>query len=75
MEYYIALDPTKDSEFISIGTDNQFGVFWSDTGLDYLYDIFNNHEELVDEIVIKDEKGKTYSILQFLDKLKGLKLR
>jgi hypothetical protein len=72
MEYFLIL---SEAEILPLGVDNKFGVFWSDSGMDYLYDIVDNKSHLINSINIKDEQNKTYSILQFLDKLKGLEIR
>jgi len=72
MEYFITFN---NKEFVSIGVDSGFGVFWSDTGFDILNEIVLNKKELIDKTIIKDEKNKNYTILKFLDKIERLKIR
>jgi len=79
MDYFIKLpsDTKQDLENDShlIGTDNMFGVFWAGEGWKTLEMIITKKPELAEHVEIITEKGKKYSIPQFLEKIEKLQIR
>ena len=59
----------------TLGEDNGFGVFWANRGLNVLMNAVDQQHSITEELVIKCERGKSYSIEEFLDKIKLLKVR
>ena len=74
MEYFVSFE-NKPNEYLSLGVDNRFGVFWADQGMTLLNTVVNSHPELIETILIKDEKGNEYSVLKFLDRIQKLQIR
>ena len=54
--------------------DESFGKFYTGNGFIALNNIINNEPELLQNIKIIDEQGKSYSITKFLDNIKKLKI-
>jgi len=80
MDYFIKLpgDTNKDLENDAnfLGNDNQFGIFWTGTGWNILSKmILEGKEDILVHIEIINEKGKSYSITQFLDIIRNLQIR
>ena len=78
MMYYI-LYPGND-EKDTINDINQLGeqsfkVFWAYKGFELLMKAVDQNHFLLKNFVIKDETGKRYSIEEFLDTIKPLKVR
>tara|TARA_R100001594_G_C4044809_1_gene263927 strand:+ start:2084 stop:2326 length:243 start_codon:yes stop_codon:yes gene_type:complete len=55
--------------------EQSFKVFWAGTGFDRLQRIIKEAPDVLDHIVIIDDKGKDYSVEDFLDKIKKLQVR
>ena len=79
MMYYILYPGNEESDTVNdinqLGEDNGFGVFWSYKGFELLMKAVKQNHFLLNNFVIKDETGKRYSIEEFLDKIKNLKVR
>ena len=79
MRYYILYPDNTEADTINdinqLGDDNGFGVFWASRGLNVLMNAVDQQHDILAHFVIKDEKGKGYSIEEFLDKIKSLKVR
>ena len=79
MRYYILYPGNEEADTINdinqLGDDNGFGVFWSCKGFELLMKAVDQNHFLLKNFVIKDERGKKYSIEEFLDKIKKLKVR
>jgi len=79
MIYYILYPGNTEADTINdinqLGDENGFGVFWASKGFNILMNAVEQDHSVLNEIVIKDEKGKGYSIEEFLDKIKKLKVR
>jgi hypothetical protein len=79
MRYYILYPGNTEDDTINdinqLGDDNGFGVFWANRGLNVLMNAVDQQHSITEELVIKDERGKSYSIEEFLDKIKSLKVR
>ena len=78
MMYYI-LYPGND-EHDTVNDINQLGessfnTFWAYKGFELLMKAVDQNHFLLKNFVIKDETGKRYSIEQFLDTIKPLKVR
>jgi len=79
MRYYILYPDNTEADTINainqLGDDNGFGVFWANRGLNVLMNAVDQQHSITEELVIKCERGKSYSIEEFLDKIKLLKVR
>ena len=79
MRYYILYPGDTEADTIKdinqLGDENGFGVFWTKRGFNVLMNAVEQHHSVLNHVVIKDEKGKEYSIEDFLDKIKKLKVR
>ena len=73
VEYYLIYN--NEDEPITIGTDNGFGVFWTDQGMTALMNMVDKHPEELVNVIIKTDKGKKFGITEFLEKIKNLKVR
>ena len=52
-----------------------FNTFHTEDGFKILINIVENHSDKLDDISIFDHKMKDYTIEEFLDKIKGLKVK
>lgn len=79
MTYYIMLpgDTEKDVHFDSnlLGENTGFGIFWAGAGLKILMGMVDNKPEMLPDVKIKTDKGKTLTVEEFLTQIKGLKVR
>tara|TARA_B100000287_G_C20505362_1_gene730859 strand:+ start:376 stop:609 length:234 start_codon:yes stop_codon:yes gene_type:complete len=74
MEYFL-LKPDRPDEYLSIGTDNGFGVFWADQGLTALMRIVDREPDKLPEVQIRTDKNEIISLSEFLERIKNLKVR
>ena len=78
-QYYLMMpgDTERDAylETNLLGEDNGFGVFWSGQGLKSLMGMIDTKPELLEVVKIKTDKNETLTISEFLDDIKGLKIR
>tara|TARA_R110002051_G_C8589295_1_gene478532 strand:+ start:117 stop:362 length:246 start_codon:yes stop_codon:yes gene_type:complete len=78
MQYFIKIlnDDTQDllNEKYLLG-DQSFKVFWAGTGFESLQRIISEAPDILDTICILDETGKDYTVEEFLDTIKKLKIR
>tara|TARA_R100001594_G_scaffold96338_1_gene130547 strand:+ start:492 stop:719 length:228 start_codon:yes stop_codon:yes gene_type:complete len=70
--YYITSD---DGGTMELGTDNGFGVFWTDQGMRVLMNIVNNHPERLSKTKILTQQGNEMTVGEFLEKIEKLKVR
>ncbi len=79
MRYYILYPNNTEADTVNdinqLGDDNGFGVFWANRGLNVLMNAVEQQHSITEHLIIKDEKAKSYSIEEFLDKIKSLKVR
>jgi|TARA_R100000084_G_C4628915_1_gene137274 hypothetical protein len=79
MRYYILYPDNTEADTVNdinqLGDENGFGVFWANRGFNILMEAVNQQHADLNHFVIKDEKGKQYSIEEFIDKIKTLKIR
>ena len=74
MEYYLIHKQQKDGQLL-IGTDNSFGVFWTDQGFSALTNLIQNKSEYLDSIEIRNSNNDIITIPNFLDIIVKLKVR
>jgi len=58
-----------------LGEDMGFGVFWGGSGLKVLMEIVDKNPEYLPQVIILDDRKNKLSVTQFLEKIKGLKVR
>ena len=79
MTYYIMLpgDSEKEVYFDSnlLGENTGFGVFWAGSGLKVLMEMVDKNPDMLPDVSIRTDKGKTLSVEEFLTQIKGLKVR
>ena len=74
MEYYL-IDKTQPEAYLTIGTDNGFGVFWADQGLQALMGILDKNPGKLSNVQIKTDQNHTLDISQFFEKIEKLQVR
>ena len=55
--------------------ESSFKVFWAGAGLKKLMWMVDKTPEMLPLVKIKDDKGKSYEVIEFLDEIKRLKVR
>jgi hypothetical protein len=77
MMYYILL-PDDTEEGVQYSTnvlgESSFKNFWAEQGLEILERLVNKYPDTLNEIKIKDEKSKDYTVDEFLDIIEKLNL-
>jgi hypothetical protein len=77
MRYFILL-PGDTEESVDFSTnilgEVSFKNFWADQGFGILVRLVEKYPDTLSEVVIKDEQSKSYSVEQFLEKIKNLKV-
>ena len=77
MRYFILL-PGDTEENVDFDTnilgEVSFKNFWADRGFEILVRLVEKYPDTWTEVTIKDEKNKTYSVEEFLDSIKSLKV-
>tara|TARA_B100001564_G_C20426657_1_gene572634 strand:- start:283 stop:525 length:243 start_codon:yes stop_codon:yes gene_type:complete len=75
--YYILL-PEDNEDDVDYSTnilgEISFKNFWTDQGFEILERLVNKYPDTLTEVKIKDEKNKNYSVEQFLEKIKDLRI-
>ena len=74
MDYFLVHND-QNNAYLTIGTDNGFGVFWADQGFEALTNLISKSPSYLEDIEIKNSQNKTESIPDFLEKVSKLKLR
>ena len=72
---YLLLHKEETDSYLTIGTDNGFGVFWADQGLKALMNIVENNPDRLINIEIKTDKNESLSVGEFLERIEKLKVR
>ena len=78
MQYFINIleDDNQDfSKEIYLLGEQSFKVFWAGTAFNKLQKMVTKHPDFIDGITILDDKGTTYSVEEFLDKIAKLQIR
>lgn len=77
MRYFILL-PGDTEESVDFSTnilgETSFKNFWADQGFEILVRLVEKYPDTLSEVTIKDEQSKSYSVEEFLDKIKKLKV-
>jgi len=78
MTFYLLMK--GDTEKDAINSTNtlgeiSFNTFHTEDGFKILMNIVENYPERLEEISIFDQKMRDYTIEEFLDKIKGLKVK
>ena len=78
MMYYILYPGNEEHDTVNdinqLG-ESSFKTFWAYKGFELLMKAVDQNHFLLKNFVIKDETGKRYSIEEFLDTIKPLKVR
>ena len=54
--------------------EREFGTFYPNKD-GWLHNMMNNHAEMLENYIILDEKGKKYTMTEFLDVVEKLKIK
>ena len=77
MMYYILL-PEDNEDDVDYSTnilgEISFKNFWTEQGFEILERLVDKYPDTLTEVKIKDEKNKNYSVEQFLEKIKDLRI-
>ena len=75
MMYYILFNE-RDEELWDQNTlgEESFGSFYTGLGFIALNNIINQEPEMLSFVKIKDERGKDYTVTEFLDKVEKWKI-
>ncbi len=77
MRYFILL-PDDSEEDVDYSTnilgEISFKNFWTEDGFEILVRLVDKYPDTLEQVRIKDEQNKNYSVEQFLDKIKNLKV-
>ena len=77
MRYFILLpeDTEEDVDYsTNILGEISFKNFWTEDGFEILVRLIDKYPDTLEQVRIKDEQNKNYSVEQFLDKIKNLKV-
>ena len=77
MTYYILLqdDITDDIQYsTNILGESSFKNFWVSQGFDILERMIHKYPDTLEQIKIKDEKSKEYTVEEFLEKVSKFNL-
>jgi len=74
MDYFLVHND-QNNAYLTIGTDNGFGVFWADQGLRALMNIVDKEPEKLTKVKIKTDQNHTLNVSEFLEKIDKLKVR
>lgn len=74
MEYLLVHNEDAKS-YLTIGTDNGFGVFWADQGMRALMNIVETQPDQLTSVKIKTDKNETLTVGEFLERIEKLKVR
>tara|TARA_B100000941_G_C28254496_1_gene423282 strand:+ start:230 stop:460 length:231 start_codon:yes stop_codon:yes gene_type:complete len=74
MYYILFNENTEDLWDQNTLGEESFGTFYTGLGFVALNNIIQREPELLSTIKIKDEKGESYSLTEFLDKVEKWKI-
>ena len=78
MQYFILFPEDTEKEVVfedNLLGESSFKTFWGGRGLIKLMTMVDKTPELLSLVKIKDDKGKEYEVLEFLESIKKLKVR
>lgn len=77
MMYYILL-PDDTEEGVQYSTnvlgESSFKNFWAEQGFEILERLINKYPDTLNEVKIKDEKSKEYTVEEFLKNIEKLNI-
>ena len=77
MRYFILL-PGDTEQSVDFSTnilgEVSFKNFWADQGFQILTRLVDKYPDTLEEVVIKDEQSKSYSVEEFLETIKHLRV-
>ena len=77
MRYFILL-PGDTEQSVDVSTnilgEVSFKNFWADQGFQILTRLVDKYPDTLEEVVIKDEQSKSYSVEEFLETIKHLRI-
>ena len=77
MRYFILL-PGDTEESVDFSTnilgEVSFKNFWAEQGFGILTRLVEKYPDTLSEVTIKDEQSKSYSVEEFLEKIKKLRV-
>ena len=77
MMYYILL-PEDNEDDVDYSTnilcEISFKNFWTEQGFEILERLVDKYPDTLTEVKIKDEQNKNYTVEQFLEKIKDLRI-
>tara|TARA_R110000824_G_scaffold29763_1_gene98668 strand:+ start:2956 stop:3201 length:246 start_codon:yes stop_codon:yes gene_type:complete len=78
MQYFILPTEYKQHDLMNekyLLGEQSFKVFWAGTGFESLQRIIIEAPDVLDNICILDDKGKDYTVEEFLEAIKKLQVR
>ena len=78
MQYFINVVADNKQDFLNekyLLGESSFKVFWAGTGFDRLQKMIQEAPDLLEDITVISDQGKSYSVEEFLDVVKKLKIR
>ena len=78
MTYYLLLDNDSEKDVIyetNVLGEESFGTFYVSMGFNLLQKILNERKEIIDTVKIIDERKRTYTIEEFVEKLGRLRIK
>ena len=77
MRYFILLpeDTEEDVDYsTNILGEISFKNFWTEDGFEILVRLVDKYPDTLEQVRIKDEQNKNYTVEQFLEKIKELRI-
>ena len=78
MTYYLLLDGDSEEDTLydtNVLGEESFGTFYVSMGFNLLQKILNERKEIIDSVKIIDERKRTYTIEEFVEKLGRLRIK
>tara|TARA_B100001778_G_scaffold151485_1_gene124312 strand:- start:150 stop:392 length:243 start_codon:yes stop_codon:yes gene_type:complete len=78
MQYFILPSGYKQHDLMNenyLLGEQSFKVFWAGTGFNRFQKIIKEAPDVLEHVIIIDDKGTIYSVEDFLDKIKKLQIR
>ena len=78
MTYYLLLDGDSERDTLydtNVLGEESFGTFYVSMGFNLLQKILNERKEIIDSVKIIDERKRTYTIEEFVEKLGRLRIK
>lgn len=78
MQYYILMSGDTEEDAVNEANllgEESMGNFWPGSGFSILFNVLENHPELLESISIKTDLGKEISVTKFVDKVSKLNLK